>query len=631
VSDERTPKGPRITVVTPSFNQGRFLAPCIESILSEDYPNLEYFIVDGGSTDESLRVIERYRDRIAWWVSEPDGGQSDAINKGFRRATGDLVAWLNADDYYLPGALRAVVEAYRANPAASFYFGDGLRVDEEGRPIARFAPEGNDRFDPTALVYGLNYILQPSTFINRAYLERAGYLDVDLKYGMDSDLWMRLAKLAPPVAIPACLSASREYATTKTSSGSFPRAEELRRIGEKHSGLPLTPGALCYYLDTIHRLVRQRPDAYPSSLLADIERFWHAASAQMARYGARPDGFPLRPTRDESSSGLLPATPKEDRPPLVSIVTPSYNQGRFLRRTIDSVLNQTYPYIEYLVMDGGSQDESVEILKSYGDRFCWVSERDGGQTDAINKGLARARGDILAYLNSDDVLRPNAVERAIAHFRRNPACDLLYGKAHYLNEQDEIIGIYATADYSFERLMMDCCICQPAAFWRAAIARKVGPFDDRLNYVMDFDYWLRVDRAGGRIEHVHEWLACSRLYPQTKTLSARREIYREIFQVCQRHGGYVHLNYFYGLWHHLCEESGSVVFRRLKGRAHLQQRMARLHNKWHHRHQYSLGQIAGGLGRRLRRHTLSVLGRLLPRRASPAQREIGPGTQRDAA
>ena len=629
MADETTSNGPRITVVTPSFNQGRFLPECIDSILRQDYPNLEYFVIDGGSTDDSVRVLERYREHITWWVSEPDGGQSDAINKGFRRATGDLVAWLNADDYYLPGAFQTVVEAYRANPAASFYFGDGLRVDESGQTIARFAPETNDYFDSTALVYGLNYILQPSTFIRRASLEEVGYLDESLKYGMDSDLWMRLARLAQPLPIPACLSASREYATTKTASGSFPRAEELRRIGEKHSGLPLTPGALCYYLDTIHRTVRQHPDAYPPSFLAEVERFWNAASGAMARHGARPDGFPIRP--------------KQERPPLVSIVTPSYNQGRFLRRTIESVLNQTYPNIEYLVMDGGSQDESVDILKTYGDRFCWVSERDGGQTDAINKGFARARGEILAYLNSDDVLLPDAVERAVAHFRRNPACDLLYGKAYYIDEQDAVTGTYPTADYSFERLMIDCCICQPAAFWRASIARRVGLFDDRLNYVMDFDYWLRVDRAGGRIEHLPQWLACSRLYPETKTLSARRQIYREIFQVCQRHGGYVHLNYFYGLWHHLCEESDSPLFRRLKGRPGWQQRLARLHHKWWHRDQYSAGQIVRGLVRRVPQYALhlpGMLGRQVWRRIWPrggadqtpqARKDTKSPTARDAA
>src|SRR5262249_13916364 len=219
-----------------------------------------------------------------------------------------------------------------------------------------------------------------------------------------------------------------------------------------------------------------------------------------------------------------------------------------------SVLGQTYPHIEYLVMDGGSTDESVAILKSYGKRFAWVSERDGGQTAAINKGFARTHGAIRAYLNSDDVLLPEGVETAVRHFQRHSDCDLLYGNADYIDEEDRVIGRYNTAEYTFERLMQDCCVCQPAAFWQTRIAERVGPFDERLHFVMDFDYWIRIDRAGGRLEHIPDKLACSRLYPQTKTLSARSQIYKEIIQVCLERGGYIHRDYIRGLWHHLCYE-----------------------------------------------------------------------------
>jgi glycosyltransferase involved in cell wall biosynthesis len=294
---------PRITVITPSYNQGRFLNDCIESILAQRYPNLEYIVIDGGSTDESLGILERQRRHISYWVSEPDGGQSEAINKGFRKATGDLVAWLNADDFYLPGAFQTVAEVYRKHPDASFYFGDGLRVDEAGRTLSRFSPRTNDTFDRTALLFGLNYVLQPATFINRLHLARIPHLDTELRYGLDTDLWLRLSAFAAPMAIPACLAASREYETTKTSSGSFHRVEELRRIAEKHSGLALTPGALCYFLDTLHRLARSRPDVYPPAFLTDIEWFWKVVRGFLRPFGARHDGFPL-----EKGAGEEPAT-----------------------------------------------------------------------------------------------------------------------------------------------------------------------------------------------------------------------------------------------------------------------------------------------------------------------------------
>jgi glycosyltransferase involved in cell wall biosynthesis len=289
-----------------------------------------------------------------------------------------------------------------------------------------------------------------------------------------------------------------------------------------------------------------------------------------------------------------------DLRPLVSIVTPSFNQGRFLRRTIESVLSQSYASIEYIVIDGRSQDDSVDILRSYGDRFDWISERDHGQTDAINKGFARSHGEIRAYLNSDDVLAPDAVARTVAHLRLHPACDLVYGRANYIDENDRVTGTYATAEYSFARLMQDCCICQPAAFWRTRIARRVGPFDERLHYAMDYDYWLRIARADGRIDHLPETLACSRLYPQTKTLSARRAIYGEIFEVCQRHGGYVHQHYFHGLWHHLCEERQSGLAGYLAGRPGAWELMARLHHLWWHRRQYTATQMLRQSVRHLR-------------------------------
>ncbi len=250
--------------------------------------------------------------------------------------------------------------------------------------------------------------------------------------------------------------------------------------------------------------------------------------------------------------------------PLVTVVTPSFNQGRFLKRTIESVLTQSYPRIEYFVIDGGSTDESVDILKSYGDRIRWVSEKDHGQTDAVNKGFARSHGSIRCFLNSDDTLLPGAIEKVVNIFLEYPGYDLVYGKAYYIDDNDRIIGEYNTAKYSFQRLIQDNCICQPAAFWKTHIAEVCGPMDDQLHYSMDFEYWLRIDRLGGRIVFVPEYLANSRIYPETKTISAREKIYREAFQVCRKWAGYVHFSYFQGLWYHRLWEKNTWYTRVLR-------------------------------------------------------------------
>jgi glycosyltransferase involved in cell wall biosynthesis len=221
-------------------------------------------------------------------------------------------------------------------------------------------------------------------------------------------------------------------------------------------------------------------------------------------------------------------------------VTPSFQQGRFLRRTIDSVLAQDYPHIEYRVVDGGSTDETIDVLKSYGDRFPWVCEKDRGQAHAINKGLAEATGQIRAYLNSDDLLRPGAVREAVELFRRHPSCDLVYGRGAHIDEADELIRFYPTKPYSFENLMETCCISQPSAFWRSRIGDLVGDFDESYGFALDYDYWLRIAKAGGRIMDADGVWSATRMHAEAKTCGGSRDrIYAEIWRTSTEHGGYV--------------------------------------------------------------------------------------------
>ncbi|GAB4453762.1 MAG: hypothetical protein Kow0031_35960 [Anaerolineae bacterium] len=292
---------PKITVVTPSRNQGQFLEQCIRSVLDQSYPNLEYIIIDGASTDDSVEIIRRYQGSLSGWVSEPDQGQSDALNKGFRRATGELVAWLNADDFYLPDALHTVAGVYREQPGAPFYFGNGLRVNARGESKSAYFPKDSLRFNRDALRFGLNYILQPATFINRQSLSQVGGVASDLHYGLDTDLWLRLSALGEPLPVPALLAATREYGATKSSTGSFARVEELRQIAQTHTNMPMTPGVICYFLDTLYRQAQEQGDIFPASYRREILRFWGKTSLIMEQFGAAPNGFPLPPAQQHSA------------------------------------------------------------------------------------------------------------------------------------------------------------------------------------------------------------------------------------------------------------------------------------------------------------------------------------------
>jgi glycosyltransferase involved in cell wall biosynthesis len=224
---------------------------------------------------------------------------------------------------------------------------------------------------------------------------------------------------------------------------------------------------------------------------------------------------------------------------LISIVTPSLNQGRFIERTLLSVLDQGIPDLELLVFDGASHDETLDVLRAYSSRCTWVSEPDAGQASAINKGLAVARGDIIGWLNSDDVYRPGALKRVIDFFETNPQVDLVYGNADFIAEDDSLIEPYYTEPWDPSRLRDVCFVCQPAAFFRRTVVERFGLLNEQLHYCMDYEYWLRMSVAGVNVGYIQECLAGSRLYATNKTLGSRLKFHAEINRMLRVRVGYV--------------------------------------------------------------------------------------------
>ena len=224
--------------------------------------------------------------------------------------------------------------------------------------------------------------------------------------------------------------------------------------------------------------------------------------------------------------------------PTVTIVTPSFNQAPYLEATIRSVLDQDYPRIEYIVMDGGSTDGSVEIIKKYADRLAfWTSEPDEGQTDAINKGFARAKGEIIAWLNSDDVYRPGAIAEAVDFMQTHPDVGLVYGDADYIDEKGEIIGWFPAAETDYKRLRRGYVhIPQQAAFFRASVWRMVGPLDPSFYFAMDYDLWVRIAAVAPIRYHPHTW-AAFRLHGDAKSLASADRCWPEMIKVHERLGG----------------------------------------------------------------------------------------------
>jgi len=228
----------------------------------------------------------------------------------------------------------------------------------------------------------------------------------------------------------------------------------------------------------------------------------------------------------------------------ISVVTPSYNQGRFIERTIQSVLSQNIPHLEYIVCDGGSKDNTIDILRSYGERLKWVSEKDAGQADAVNKGIRATSGEIIGWINSDDVYYPNALQTVLSFFAAHPDVDVIFGEANHIDENDEILERYYTEDWDYERLKDICYICQPSVFFRRRVLQKYGLLDPSLRYCMDYEYWLRL---GQEIEFVRlpQFLAGSRMYRDNKTLRDRARVHAEINHMLEKRLGEIPTRWIY--------------------------------------------------------------------------------------
>lgn len=222
-----------------------------------------------------------------------------------------------------------------------------------------------------------------------------------------------------------------------------------------------------------------------------------------------------------------------------SIIIPTYNQGEYIGRTLDSILEQKYPKTEIIVLDAMSTDKTAKVLSKYGEKIFWLREPDRGQAHAINKGLRMSSGDIVAYLNSDDTYEANTLVLVNNFFMANPNAKFVYGHGPLIDPKDKKIGMYNTRTMTRESLAQSCGISQPTAFWRREITNKVGYFNESYRFTMDYEYWIRVAKKYD-LHFVDAPLANTRIHHAAKTSKFRHQLHAEAVRAVREHYGYVH-------------------------------------------------------------------------------------------
>ena len=222
----------------------------------------------------------------------------------------------------------------------------------------------------------------------------------------------------------------------------------------------------------------------------------------------------------------------------ISIITPSFNQGKYIEDTIRSISGQGYENFEHIVVDGGSTDNTIEVLKK-NDHLKWVSEKDRGQTHAINKGLDMATGDILNYLNSDDMLSPGSLMKVNDYFRENSGTDLVYGNCTMVDDKGKEIKLRRSEDFDLQRFLYlgYSYIQQPTVFFRRGVFEEIGYFDEGLDFVMDYDYWIRTAIKNKELKYLDTELALMRIHGEAKTVSANKDMFKEAFKTSKKYGG----------------------------------------------------------------------------------------------
>ena len=484
---------PRISIVTPCLNQAEYLEQCICSILNQDYPNLEYIIIDGGSSDGSLDIIKKYASRLAFWKSGRDDGQYPAIDEGFRHATGQIMTWLNADDFLYPGTLETVAAIFLQRPDVEWITGlpNSLDINKQNLHVLSTLPLWSyKRYLEKR--YFAPFIQQEGTFWRRSLWEKSGaYLDPNLEMAGDLELWARFFRHADLHSVDLTLAVFRQHPDQKTARHMelyFMEAEkvlnrEISLYGRNKSVLHPAPVPITFaQVNSYLAATRSVFSPYGSQTQYSNKEAISMYRSSRSKEGLKDSHF----STACKQAGRFMQKPKEDQI-LVSAIVSTFNAENFMDGCLADLERQTIAdRLEIIVVDSGSEQDEAGIVKRYQEKYNNIryirTEKRESVYQAWNRAVETARGKYLTSANTDDRHRPDAFEQMLAVLETKREIALVYADVIVTDKPCEGMhdciakGHLRWHDWNRQLLLEEGCFIGPQPMWRKAVHEFFGLF-----------------------------------------------------------------------------------------------------------------------------------------------------------
>jgi glycosyltransferase involved in cell wall biosynthesis len=523
---------PQVSVIIPAYNGDRYIVQAVESVLCQTFTNWEIIIVDDGSSDRTYQVLQPYLDRISY-IYQENQGVAAARNRGIKEAKGDLIAFLDQDDFFLSDKLASQVALFRSSPSLGIVNSGWHLVNEQGKTISDITPwECFPKLDLETLIVYMP-ILPSAMMFARKWLELVGGFNSEFDSVDDSDLVIRLLVLGCEADwLPQVTVCYRQHDKNVSIKKAIKQANLFIKLKQNFFNKPDLPQHIrelenpafyealtwmawqLYYSGYPVEAVEyyQKSFAYtPYSAIKTVIDWINRLASISKTYGFSVDMQSLRNLSEwkQLMSSLLP-----QRTVRVSVIIPAYNCDRYIVRAVESVLNQTYQDWEIIVVDDGSTDNIRQVLEPYYDLIQYVYQENQGAAIARNHACELAKGEFLAFLDGDDFFLPEKLAKQIACFDADPSLDLVQNGWLIVDENGK--DLYAVMSWEeapkldLETLVLYKSVRPSAMMLRREWWKRLGGFDPRFPPTEDLDFVLRLALKGGKSVWLKEILTCYR-------------------------------------------------------------------------------------------------------------------------